>query len=113
MDSRDYVSFVGHGLSVLCGQRILRYILDRGLSMKVILVNFFFFKENAQDGSIENLQIDTSHPAVEVNQTHDIPVPVGWCETYDEVSGELCYVNIATGVKVCCKSLHVADCWKW
>lgn len=106
------MSFMGHGLSVLHGQHILRYILDTRLSMKVILVNFFF-KENAQDGSIENLQTDTSHPAVEVNQTHDIPVPVGWCEVCDEVSGELCYVNTATGVKVGCKSLHVADCWKW
>jgi len=53
-----------------------------------------------------------SHPAVEVNGTHDIPVPVGWCVAHDEDSGEVCYVNIATGVRVCYKSLHVADCWK-
>jgi len=95
---------------VLRGRHILRYILDTGLSMKVTLV-IFFLKEDSQDGSIENLQTDTSHPAVEVDQTHDIPVPAGWREAYDEVSGELCYVNIATGVKVCCKSFHVADCW--
>jgi hypothetical protein len=71
-----------------------------------------FFKENAQDGSIENLQTDTSSPAG-VNGTDDIPVPPGWRQAYDEVSGESCYVNIAKGVKVCCKSLYGADCWKW
>lgn len=54
-----------------------------------------------------------SLPAEEVNGAPDIPVPVGWREAYDEVSGELCYVNIASGVKVCCKSLRVADCWIW
>jgi len=35
-----------------------------------------------------------------VNGAHDIPIPVGWREAYDDVSGEECYVNIATGVKV-------------
>jgi hypothetical protein len=105
MDSRDYMSFVGNGLSVLHGQHILRYILDTGLSMKVTLVNFF--KENSQDGSIENLQTDTSHSAVEVNGTYDIPVPDGWHVARDEDSDELYYVSIATGAKVCCKSLHV------
>jgi len=44
-----------------------------------------------------------SHPAVEVNGTHDIPIPFGWREEQDEDSGEVCYVHIATGVKVCCK----------
>ena len=39
--------------------------------------------------------------AEEVNGAHDIPIPVGWREAYDDVSGEVCYVNIATGVKVC------------
>jgi len=64
-------------------------------------ISEIFFKENTQDGSIENLQTDTSLPAEEVNGAHDIPIPVGWREAYDDVSGEVCYVNIATGVKVC------------
>ncbi|PNF43625.1 hypothetical protein B7P43_G03103 [Cryptotermes secundus] len=58
--------------------------------------------ESAEIGSVENLRSDTSSPLVEVNGssgTAYIPVPPGWCEVYDEDSGQLCYVNNTTGVK--------------
>jgi hypothetical protein len=70
------------------------------------------FQENAEDGSVENLRSDTSSPLVEVNGssgTEYIPVPPGWCEVYDEDSGQLCYVNNATGAKVSYKPFQVAD----
>jgi hypothetical protein len=102
-------------MSVFNGQYILRYIY-RYRVKRESHVSDFFFQESAEGGSIENLQSDTSSPAEEVNGssgTNYIPVPRGWCTVYDEDSGELCYINIATGVKVCCKSSHVTDCWKW
>lgn len=73
------------------------------------------FQENADVDSVENLWSGTSSPLVEVNGssgTAYIPVPPGWCEVYDEDSGQPCYVNNATGVKVSYESLQVADSWK-
>jgi hypothetical protein len=109
------------GLCKVCGlsdQCVLGYICGDRVERKSHISKHFPPQENAQDSSIDNLQSNMVSPAVEVNGssgTNYIPVPppLGWCLVRDEDSGEPCYVNIATGVKVCCKSLGVADCWKW
>ncbi|KAJ9597253.1 hypothetical protein L9F63_011889, partial [Diploptera punctata] len=59
-------------------------------------------KENAEDGSIENLRSDSSSPLAEANGisgTSYVPVPKGWREAYDDESGQPCYVNDSTGAK--------------
>ncbi|KAJ4439097.1 hypothetical protein ANN_15054 [Periplaneta americana] len=51
--------------------------------------------------SIDSLGSNTCpQEAVEQKGVEYVPVPEGWHEAYDEVSGQLCYINDASGAKV-------------
>ncbi|XP_069669210.1 rho GTPase-activating protein 12-like isoform X3 [Periplaneta americana] len=50
--------------------------------------------------SIDSLGSNTCpQEAVEQKGVEYVPVPEGWHEAYDEVSGQLCYINDASGAK--------------